>query len=115
MILFANTSFVKAVTIFHEVKMSVSDLVLLLRFWAIVTALFGIMLFMAWRFRIGDPRMIRRTAIYFVAMFVILPAITLGLFTVSESLAKAIFAPALLLGTLVYLAFTVIAIIRPRP
>lgn len=91
-----------------------TNVIPLLRFWLIITVLFGIMLFMARKFKIGDPRIIRRTLVYFVAMFVVLPAVMLGLFTVSESLAKAIFAPALLLGTLVYLAFTVIAIIRPR-
>jgi hypothetical protein len=95
--------------------MQAADLQRLAAFWLAVTILFGFMLFMAWKFKIGDVRMVRRTAIYFVVVFIILPGLTLLLFTVSESLAKAIFVPALLLGTLVYLIFTVIAIFRPKP
>ncbi len=94
--------------------MQTSDIYRLLQFWAVVTVLFGLMIFMAWKFKIGDVRMVRRTAIYFVSIFIVLPGLTLLLFTFSESLAKAIFVPALLLGTIIYLAFTVIAIIRPK-
>jgi hypothetical protein len=94
--------------------MQAADLIRLVEFWAAVTVLFGFMLFMAWWFKIGDVKMVRRTSIYFVAVFLVLPGLTLLLFKFSESLAKAIFVPALLLGTLVYLAFTVIAILRPK-
>jgi len=94
--------------------MQTSDIYRLLQFWAVVTILFGLMLLMAWRFKIGDVRMVRRTAIYFVSVFIVLPGLTLFLFTFSESMAKAIFVPALLVGTLIYLGFTIVAILRPK-
>lgn len=91
-----------------------NDLLRLVEFWGLTTVMFGLMLIMAWRFRIGDSHMIRRTSIYFVSVFIALPGLTLLLFTVSESTAKAIFVPLLILGTVVYLIFTILAIVRPK-
>ncbi len=92
-----------------------ADILRLLVFWAMVAVLFGFMIIMVWWFKIGDVHMLRRTVIYFVSVFIVLPGLTLLLFTYSESMAKPLLLLGVILGTVIYLAFTVIAIIRPKP
>ena len=91
-----------------------ADILRLLVFWAMVAVLFGFMIIMVWWFKIGDVHMLRRTVIYFVCVFILLPGLTLLLFTYSESMAKPILLLGVILGTVIYLAFTIIAIIRPK-
>lgn len=91
-----------------------NDILRLVGFWGIAALLFGFMILMAWWFKIGDVHMIRRTTIYFISCFIVLPGLALLLFTYSESLAKAFFVPAILLGTIIYLVLTFIGILRPK-
>lgn len=91
-----------------------SDIYRLLVFWAMVAVLFGFMITMVWWFKIGDVHMLRRTLIYFASVFIVLPGLTLLLFTYSESLAKPLLLIGVVLGTIIYLVFTLIGIIRPK-
>jgi hypothetical protein len=87
----------------------------LVLFWALIAVMFGSMLFMTWKFRIGDVHMIRRTAIYFGTCLILLPGLTfLFMMYGSKSLALSIFLPVFLVGTVIYLALTAVAIFRPR-
>lgn len=91
-----------------------ADILRLLVFWAMVAVLFGSMIIMVWWFKIGDVHMLRRTVLYFLSVFVVLPGLTLLLFTYSESLGKAILLVGVILGTIIYLASTIIATVRPK-
>lgn len=91
-----------------------ADILRLLVFWAMVAVLFGFMIIMLWWFKIGDVHMLRRTVIFFVSVFIVLPGLTLLLFTYSESLGKSVLLFGVILGTIIYLAFTIIATVRPK-
>lgn len=91
-----------------------ADILRLLVFWAMVAVLFGSMIIMVWWFKIGDVHMLRRTILYFLSVFVVLPGLTLLLFTYSESLGKSILLVGVILGTIIYLASTIIATVRPK-
>lgn len=91
-----------------------ADILRLLVFWAMVAVLFGFMIIMVWWFKIGDVHMLRRTVIFFVSIFIVLPGLTLLLFTYSESLGKSVLLFGVILGTIIYLAFTIIATVRPK-
>lgn len=73
------------------------------------------MLILAWKFKIGDRYMIRRTAIYFGAIFLALPVAYYYVYTfVSKNLANMAFLTFFVIGTLVYFGLTVRATFLAR-
>ncbi len=91
-----------------------TDVVRLLVFWAMISVPCLIMLMLARRYGMGDRHLIRRTLIYFVLIFLILPLVAFIVFQSSPSLAKMGFLTFFLLGTAVYFIMTATAVLRPR-
>lgn len=87
----------------------------LLQFWALIAIPCFFMLFLAWKYKMGDRFLVRRTSIYFASIFLILPvADYLVYLFVSKNLAKIAFLTFFLLGTLVYFGLTVRATFMAR-
>lgn len=86
----------------------------LLTFWGMIAIPCGLMLVLVWFFRMGDAHMIRRTAIYFVGIFLLLPMAAALIFKSSPSLAKMGFLTFFLIGTAIYFVMTAAATLRPR-
>jgi hypothetical protein len=91
-----------------------SDAVRLLVFWAMISVPCLIMLLLARKYGMGDRYLIRRTLIYFLSVFLVLPLVAFVVFQSSPSLAKIGFLTFFLLGTAVYFVMTASAVLRPK-